>query len=224
MKLHANARTCPKSRRLLVRAHRRRGLVAGGGGRGRRRQRADRAPSGCAAGEPKARPGLIDRSSAPRRAPDAAAGRPGRGDRGAAAPADDRGRDRRVPRDGALDRLALAEADRARQALAPRAARAARTATSESAPASWSTSTSRSSGGSSGRRPPRHRHRASQSRSRRRNALGITGWEFVHVCVDDATRLAYVEVLADEQGQTAAGFLRRAVAVVSRRWGSPSSG
>jgi transposase InsO family protein len=36
------------------------------------------------------------------------------------------------------------------------------------------------------------------------------GWEFVHVCVDDATRLAYVEVLADEQGKTAAGFLRRA--------------
>jgi transposase InsO family protein len=40
---------------------------------------------------------------------------------------------------------------------------------------------------------------------------GIAGWEFVHVCVDDATRLAYVEVLADERGQTAAGFLRRAV-------------
>lgn len=39
-----------------------------------------------------------------------------------------------------------------------------------------------------------------------------TGWEFVHVCVDDATRLAYVEVLPDEKGATAAGFLRRAVA------------
>jgi len=37
------------------------------------------------------------------------------------------------------------------------------------------------------------------------------GWEFVHVCVDDATRLAYVEVLPDEKGATAAGFLRRAV-------------
>src|SRR5918994_6518413 len=36
------------------------------------------------------------------------------------------------------------------------------------------------------------------------------GWEFVHVCVDDATRLAYVEVLADERARTAAGFLRRA--------------
>jgi len=41
--------------------------------------------------------------------------------------------------------------------------------------------------------------------------LGVTGWEFVHVCVDDATRLAYVEVLPDEKGITAAGFLQRAV-------------
>jgi transposase InsO family protein len=38
------------------------------------------------------------------------------------------------------------------------------------------------------------------------------GWEYVHVCVDDATRLAYVEVLNDERGATAAAFLRRAVA------------
>ena len=38
------------------------------------------------------------------------------------------------------------------------------------------------------------------------------GWEYVHVCVDDATRLAYVEVLDDEKGHTTAGFLRRAVA------------
>jgi transposase InsO family protein len=44
------------------------------------------------------------------------------------------------------------------------------------------------------------------------------GWEFVHVCVDDATRLAYVEVLDDEKGATAAGFLRRAVAHF-RRYG-----
>jgi transposase len=42
--------------------------------------------------------------------------------------------------------------------------------------------------------------------------LGATGWEFVHVAVDDATRLAYAEVLSDERGATAAGFLRRALA------------
>lgn len=40
---------------------------------------------------------------------------------------------------------------------------------------------------------------------------GVAGWEFVHVCVDDATRLAYVEVLEDERAVTAIGFLRRAV-------------
>jgi transposase InsO family protein len=38
------------------------------------------------------------------------------------------------------------------------------------------------------------------------------GWEFVHIAVDDATRLAYAEVLGDETGATATGFLRRAVA------------
>ncbi len=38
-----------------------------------------------------------------------------------------------------------------------------------------------------------------------------TGWEFVHVAVDDATRLAYAEVLADEKATTAVGFLRRAI-------------
>jgi transposase InsO family protein len=40
--------------------------------------------------------------------------------------------------------------------------------------------------------------------------LGDAGWEYV--CVDDATRLAYAEVLPDEKATTAAGFLRRAVA------------
>ena len=52
---------------------------------------------------------------------------------------------------------------------------------------------------------------------RRTRSRGI-GWEYVHVCVDDATRLAYVEVLDDEKGPTAAGFLRRALAFF-RRYG-----
>ncbi len=38
------------------------------------------------------------------------------------------------------------------------------------------------------------------------------GWEFAHVCVDDHTRLAYVEVLPDERSTTAMAFLRRALA------------
>jgi transposase InsO family protein len=37
------------------------------------------------------------------------------------------------------------------------------------------------------------------------------GWDFVHVAIDDATRLAYAEVLPDEKATTAIGFLRRAI-------------
>jgi transposase InsO family protein len=40
---------------------------------------------------------------------------------------------------------------------------------------------------------------------------GVAGWEFVHICIDDATRLAYVEVLADERATTCIGFLKRAL-------------
>ena len=50
---------------------------------------------------------------------------------------------------------------------------------------------------------------------RRTDAAGVrrlqSGWDRVHVCVDDATRLAYVEVLRDEKAKTVVGFLRRAV-------------
>lgn len=46
---------------------------------------------------------------------------------------------------------------------------------------------------------------------RRRMIRGL-GWEFVHVAIDDYTRLAYVEVLANETGETTVVFLRRALA------------
>ena len=46
--------------------------------------------------------------------------------------------------------------------------------------------------------------------------IGDAGWEFVHVAIDDATRLAYAEVLADEKAVTAIGFLRRALAFFAR--------
>ena len=45
---------------------------------------------------------------------------------------------------------------------------------------------------------------------RRTSQRGI-GWEFVHVCIDDHSRVSYVEVHDDERGETAAGFLHRAV-------------
>jgi transposase InsO family protein len=43
------------------------------------------------------------------------------------------------------------------------------------------------------------------------------GWEAIHVCVDDATRLAYVEVLPDELAVTTVGFLQRAIAWFAER-------
>jgi transposase InsO family protein len=42
------------------------------------------------------------------------------------------------------------------------------------------------------------------------------GWDYVHVAVDDATRLAYAEVLDDEKASTAIGFLTRATAFYRR--------
>jgi transposase InsO family protein len=42
------------------------------------------------------------------------------------------------------------------------------------------------------------------------------GWDYVHIAIDDCTRLAYAEVLTDETGATAVGFLRRALAFYQR--------
>jgi len=42
------------------------------------------------------------------------------------------------------------------------------------------------------------------------------GWEYVHIAIDDYSRLAYAEVLADEKATTAADFLRRAVRFYQR--------
>ena len=62
--------------------------------------------------------------------------------------------------------------------------------------------------------------RAGQGRPRRRDAdghdRGTTGWEYVHVAVDDYSRLAYAEVLADEKATTAVAFIRRALAFYAR--------
>jgi transposase InsO family protein len=40
----------------------------------------------------------------------------------------------------------------------------------------------------------------------------MVGWEYVHIAIDDATRLAYAEVLSNEKATTAIAFLRRAIA------------
>ena len=45
----------------------------------------------------------------------------------------------------------------------------------------------------------------------------VAGYRFIHTAIDDRTRLAYSEVLDDEQGPTAAEFWRRAHAWFSAR-------
>jgi transposase InsO family protein len=61
---------------------------------------------------------------------------------------------------------------------------------------------------------------ARNGRPTRTDAAGVrrlqSGWECVHIAIDDATRLAYAEVLPDEKAATAVGFLRRAVAFFKR--------
>ena len=42
------------------------------------------------------------------------------------------------------------------------------------------------------------------------------GWDLVHVCIDDASRLAYTEVLPDEKKESACAFLTRALAFFAR--------
>lgn len=45
-----------------------------------------------------------------------------------------------------------------------------------------------------------------------RDTVEGAGWEYVHVAIDDASRVAYSQVLPDEQGDSASMFLRAAVA------------
>ena len=53
-------------------------------------------------------------------------------------------------------------------------------------------------------------HRVTGHRAKAGKTRG-GGWEFVHVCVDDCTRLAYAEALEDERADTVCGFLERAI-------------
>jgi transposase InsO family protein len=64
----------------------------------------------------------------------------------------------------------------------------------------------------SGRRP-KHTQRLTDLEGVRRYQVG---YECVHVCVDDYSRLAYAEVLPDEKQETAVAFLERAVAFYHR--------
>jgi transposase InsO family protein len=45
----------------------------------------------------------------------------------------------------------------------------------------------------------------------RRDRVAGAGWEHLHVAIDDASRLAYTEILPDERKESATGFLIRAL-------------
>jgi transposase InsO family protein len=214
MKLHANARTCPKSRRLLV--DRLEGgwsltvaaEAAGVSGRTAAKWLARWRAEGDA--------GLEDRSSAPRRIP-------------SRLPAD------RLEAIEALRRLRMTAAEIAEvlgmalSTVSRWLARIGLGKRSRLAPPEPPNRYERKRPGElihvdvkklgriqggagkrvrGGHRSPYNRQATDGAGVRRKTV----GWEFVHVCVDDATRLAYVEVLSDEKGVTAAAFLRRAVA------------
>ena len=54
-------------------------------------------------------------------------------------------------------------------------------------------------------------HRITGDRRGQSNSRGI-GWEYVHVCIDDASRVAFTRILPDEKQHSAVAFLKAAVA------------
>jgi transposase InsO family protein len=212
MKLHANARTCPNSRKLLVRrieeenwslmvAAEAAGISERSAGKWLARWRAE--------GEA----GLLDRSSSPRRRPTQLS-------------AD------RVKAIEALRRLRMTAAEIAEvlglalSTVSRWLARIGLGKRSRLEPPEPPNRYERKRPGElihvdvkklgriergAGHRATGKKHYTRRFTDRAGQVRRTPGWEFVHVCVDDATRLAFVEVLPDERGETAAGFLRRAV-------------
>jgi transposase InsO family protein len=143
----------------------------------------------------------------------------GRGDREAAAAADERGRDRRDARDAVVDGVGDPDPARAGRGSAGWGS-SSRSGTNARGRASSCTSTSRSSveskaapasarSGTDAAAPPALTPTATATR-------GSKGWEYVHIAIDDSSRLAYAEVLGDEKASTATGFLQRAIAFYAR--------
>jgi len=210
MRLHANARTCPKSRRLLierieagwsvVEAAEAAGITDRTVRRWLRRWRQEGAT------------GLLDRSSAPKRIPHKTP--------------PERVREivrlRRLRMTGAQIALALGMALSTVSAVLKRVGLGKRSRLEPPEPPNRYER----------RRPGelihidvkklgrilRPGHRVTGKRTNARNTytpdgrrIGDAGWEFVHVAIDDHSRLAYAEVLVDEKATSAGGFLQRAI-------------
>ena len=209
MNLHANARTCPNSRELLARrvldegwSHQRAARAAGVSTR-----TVAKWVARYRAGEP-----MSDRSSAPRRVP--ARTEPSRVE------AIERLRRLRMTAAEIAEVLSMALSTVSRWLKKIGLGRRSRLEPPEppnryerSAPGELVHLDVKKLGRIKGAGHRMVGHRESQRKvTRQGRRIGALGWEFVHVCVDDATRLAYAEVLPDEKGPTAAGFLHRAVA------------
>jgi transposase InsO family protein len=54
-------------------------------------------------------------------------------------------------------------------------------------------------------------HRITGDRTGQSNSRGV-GWEFVHVCIDDASRVAFSQIMPDEKKHSAVAFLQAAIA------------
>jgi transposase InsO family protein len=207
MKLHRNARTCPRSRRLLVERIETEGWprvqAAAAAGVSERT-----AAKWLARWRSEGERGLVDRSSAPGRIPH-------------------RTPERRLRLVLALRRLRLTALEIAQTLAMPLSTvsallkRAGLGRLSRLQPPEPPNRYERRRAGELlhvdvkklGRiARPGHRVTGTRAAPGYHRRIFERGWEFVHVCVDDASRLAYVEILADERGETAAGFLERAVA------------
>jgi transposase InsO family protein len=53
-------------------------------------------------------------------------------------------------------------------------------------------------------------HRITGDRTGQSNGRGV-GWEFIHVCIDDHSRVAFSQILPDEKAESAVAFLKAAV-------------
>jgi len=53
-------------------------------------------------------------------------------------------------------------------------------------------------------------HRITGDRTGQSNSRGA-GWEYVHVCIDDASRIAFTDIFPDEKAESAIAFLKQAI-------------
>jgi transposase InsO family protein len=70
--------------------------------------------------------------------------------------------------------------------------------------------------GGAGKRVIGHKRYTGQRTDAEGAVRNIIGWEYVHIAIDDCTRLAYAEVLSDEKAITVVAFLKRATAFFAR--------